>query len=137
MKFEDINETLSLLDDWEDRYAYLRDLGDKLPAYPPERMDAAHSVPGCLSQVWMDYTWVDNKLDMRLMSDSVFVKGLLAVLISLYQGKTPQEILTIDAKAAFASLGLDNKLTMNRRDGFVAVASRITALARAAAPQPE
>lgn len=131
MTFDDIKETLNLLDDWESRYAFLIDLGAKLPSYPENKMDAAHAVPGCIASVWMDYAWQNDHLDMRLMSDATIVKGLLYILISLYQNKTATDILAIDAKEAFTSLGLESKMTANRRDGFVAVSNRIKALANA------
>lgn len=129
--FGTIAETFSLLTDWEDKYAYLIDLGRKLPAYPEDLLDSAHEVPGCLSKVWMDYKWVDGRLDMRLTSNAEIVKGLLAVLMTLYNGQTADAIAAQDSKARFADLGLEAKMTQNRRDGFVAVSNRILQLARA------
>lgn len=131
MTFADIQETLHILGDWEDRYAFLIELGGKLAPYPADKMNAAHAVPGCIASVWMDYNWQDGTLNMQLMSDAAIVKGLLYILISLYEGQTAAQILDIDAKAAFASLGLEDKMTANRRDGFVAVSNRIKALASA------
>ena len=129
--FATIQETFSLLNDWEDKYAYLIDLGRKLPAYPDGLLDPAHEVPGCLAKVWMDYTWQDGTLKMRLTSNADIVKGLLAVLMALYDGQTPEAITEQDSKARFADLGLAEKMTQNRRDGFVAVANRIRLLAHA------
>ena len=129
--FATISETFSLLTDWEDKYAYLIDLGRKLPAYPDDKMDAAHEVPGCLSKVWMDYHWYDDRLVMRLTSNAEIVKGLLAVLMSLYDGQLPDAIVAQDSTARFADLGLESKMTQNRRDGFVAVSNRIRLLAHA------
>lgn len=129
--FSDLKDTLSFLDDWEARYAFLIDLGRKLRPYPEERRDDAHKVPGCTSQVWMAHQWQGEKLSMAVDSDAHLVKGLLAVLMSLYDKKTAPEIRAVPVEQAFAELGLEGHLSPNRRNGFFAVASRIRALAEA------
>lgn len=129
--FSEIKDTLSFLDNWEDRYALLIDLGRKLRAYPEERRDDAHKVPGCTSQVWMAHEWQGDALHMAVDADAHLVKGLLAILMSLYNGKTAAEIKAVPVEAAFAELGLEGHLSPNRRNGFFAVASRIAALAAA------
>lgn len=127
--FDALCDTFAILDDWEARYAYLIDLGRAMGAYPAAQQDDAHKVPGCTSQVWMDYEWQGDRLFMRLESDAHLVKGLLAVLAILYDGRTVSEIMAVDLEAAFARLGLERNLSPNRRSGFFAVASRIRLLA--------
>lgn len=129
--FTEIQETLSLLGDWEERYAFLIDLGRKLPPYPESLRDDAHKVPGCTSQVWMAYRWDGKTLHMDVDSDAHLVKGLLAVLMALYNNKTSDEITALKPEPIFTSLGLEGHLSPNRRNGFFAVASRIEQLARA------
>lgn len=129
--FSTIQDTLSLLSDWEERYAFIIDLGRKLPPYPEDRRNDAHKVPGCTSQVWMAHAWVADRLHMDVDSDAHLVKGLLAVLMSLYNDKTRAEIMAVPPEAVFASLGLEGHLSPNRRNGFFAVAQRIRQLAAA------
>lgn len=129
--FGTIQDTLALLTDWEERYAFIIDLGRKLPPYPEDRRDDAHKVPGCTSQVWMAHRWQDGKLYMDVDSDAHLVKGLLAILMALYNGKTPEEITAVLPEVVFATLGLEGHLSPNRRNGFFAVAQRIVQLANA------
>ena len=129
-----LRDEFGFLSDMEDKFTYLIDLGGKLPEFPAELRDKAHSVPGCLSQVWMDYHWIDGHLDMRLMSDAAIVRGLLGVLMAAYNHRTPTQIIATDPSAVFAELGLEGQMTSNRRNGFVAVSGRIQALAQAQLP---
>jgi cysteine desulfuration protein SufE len=136
-EFAVIQETLALLGDWEDRYAYLIDLGRKLPPYPETLRDEAHKVPGCTSQVWMAHRWEEGgRLRMDVDSDAHLVKGLLAILMALYNDRTPDQIRTEDPKTRFAVLGLEGHLSPNRRNGFFAVATRINQLAQTKFPLP-
>jgi cysteine desulfuration protein SufE len=127
--FDTIADTFTFLDDWEARYAFLIDLGRKLEPYPEDMRDDAHKVPGCTSQVWMSYGWENGVLNVSVDSDAHLVKGLLAVLLALYNNKTAAEIIAIDPDMAFGALGLDGHLSPNRRNGFFAVAERIRQLA--------
>lgn len=129
--FSTIQDTLSLLGDWEERYAFIIDLGRKLPSYPEDRRDNAHKVPGCTSQVWMAHSWQGDRLHMDVDSDAHLVKGLLAVLMALYNDKSKTEIMAVAPEAAFATLGLEGHLSPNRRNGFFAVAQRVRQLASA------
>lgn len=130
--YTEIKDTLAFLDDWEARYAYLIDLGKSLPPYPETRRDEAHKVPGCTSQVWMAHDWAEEgSLKMAVDSDAHLVKGLLAILMALYDGRTPDEIRAVEPQARFAELGLEEALSPNRRNGFFAVAERIRQLAAA------
>ncbi len=131
MDFDAINDAMAFMDDWEARYAFLIDLGRNLPAYADEARAEAHRVPGCTSKVWMVYGWVGGRLRMAVDSDAHLVKGLLAVLMALYDGKTAADIRAVAAEPAFAKLGLEGNLSPNRRNGFFAVAKRIDQLAQA------
>jgi len=129
--FEDVRETFDLLDDWEDRYRYIIDLGRELEPLADDEKTEATKVRGCTSQVW-----VVSKLDgdprrvrLRGDSDAHIVKGLIAVLLMLYSGKTPEEILEIDAKATLEGLGLQDHLSPMRTNGLYSMVERIRSIA--------
>lgn len=131
-ELEELVETFEMLGDWEERYRYLIELGRKLPALPAEAHSEANKVRGCMSQVWMTARLEPgppSRLHLAGDSDAHIVKGLIAVLFKLTSGKTAREILDADIGAAFARLGLESHLTMNRRNGFYAMVERIRALA--------
>jgi cysteine desulfuration protein SufE len=135
--FEDIAADFAFLDDWDDRYKYLIDLGRALPSYPEERRDAAHKVKGCVSQVWLHPTIeeCDGRTVMRFSgdSDAHIVKGLVALLLALYNDKSPEEIAGLDARAHLQPLMLEEHLTPQRSNGLFAMIARIRTLAAAAA----
>lgn len=128
-RFDDILADFAFLDDWDERYKYLIDLGRALPPYPEDRRDDAHKVRGCASQVWLDPRRVGGKLDFAGDSDAHIVKGLVALLIALYSGRTPKEILDIDAAQALAPLDLAAHLTPQRSNGLASMVARIRAIA--------
>lgn len=130
--FDDIAADLAFLDDWDDRYKYLIDLGRALPPYPEEKRDSAHKVKGCASQVWLDARTAGGKLEFAGDSDAHIVKGLVALLLALYTDKTPAEILKLDARAALSALDLEAHLTPQRSNGLSAMIARINAFAAAA-----
>lgn len=125
-----------LLDDWEDRYRYVIELGRELPPLPEAERTEANKVRGCASQVWLSTH--ENSRDGRLRlvfrgdSDALIVKGLVAIVIALFDGKTPDEIRKIDAEALFAQLDLRSHLTTQRSNGLRALVDRIKADADAA-----
>lgn len=129
--FDDLRETFDLLDDWEDRYAYVIDLGRELePLNDDEKTDAT-KVRGCTSQVWM-VSRLDGDppmVTLRGDSDAHIVKGLIAILLMLYSGKTPDEILKVDAKAILGDLGLESHLSPMRTNGLYSMVERIRAIA--------
>ncbi|HBK92869.1 MAG TPA: cysteine desulfuration protein SufE [Parvularcula sp.] len=127
--FDDILADFAFLDDWDDRYKYLIDLGRALPPYPEERRDDAHKVRGCASQVWLDAQMENGVLHFRGDSDAHIVKGLVGVLLALYSGKTPDEIVATDAARALAPLDLSAHLTPQRSNGLASMAARIRAIA--------
>lgn len=131
--FTDIAENLRFLDDWEDRYSYLIELGKALPKLTPEEHSAEHRVHGCVSQVWLVSERDGDRLTLRGDSDAMIVKGLVAVLIALYSGLPASEIAQTDAIAIFDELGLREHLTTQRSNGLVAMVNRVRSEAQALA----
>lgn len=123
--FADILETFDLLDDWEDRYRYLIDLGKQLPPLPDSARTVANKVPGCVSQVWLETSLVDGRMQFIGDSDAHIVKGLVALLIALHSDRPPAEILATDTLAAFRKLGLDAHLTPQRSNGLRSMVDRM------------
>jgi cysteine desulfuration protein SufE len=126
---EDLNALAAefeLMDDWEDRYRYVIDLGRELePLSEAERSDAA-KVRGCASQVWLvSERGTDGTLRFRGDSDAHIVRGLIAIVVRLYSGRRPQEILGFDARAAFDRLGLSGALSTQRSNGLFSMIERI------------
>ena len=131
--FDAIAADFSFLDDWDERYKYLIDLGRALPPFPETLRDDAHKVRGCASQVWLHATFDDDRrFDLAGDSDAQIVKGLVALLIALYAGKSPAEALALDARAALAPLDLEGHLTAQRSNGLAAMMRRIREIAAAA-----
>ncbi|HVG51029.1 MAG TPA: SufE family protein, partial [Xanthobacteraceae bacterium] len=125
------------LDEWDDRYRYIIELGRSLPALPDEARSEANKVRGCASQVWLKTRIEPNgaagpSLHFRGDSDAHIVRGLIAILLALYSGKAAREILSADAIAVFEELGLKEHLTPQRSNGFRAMVERINADAREA-----
>jgi len=131
--FTDIAENLSYLDDWEDRYRYIIELGQALPPLADEEKNAVNKVNGCVSQVWLVTERDRDRLSYRGESDAMIVRGLAAILIALYSGRPAQEIAQTDAIALFDELGLREHLSTQRSNGLVAMVNRIRAEARAIA----
>lgn len=129
--FADIAENLSFLDDWEDRYKYIIELGQKLPPLAEAEKNAATKVNGCVSQVWLVSERDGALLTYRGESDAMIVRGLAAILIALYSGRPPAEVAATDAIAIFDELGLREHLSTQRSNGLVAMVNRIRAEARA------
>jgi cysteine desulfuration protein SufE len=129
---DELLENFDLFDDWEERYAYLIDLGRKLPELPAELKQDAFKVQGCLSQVWfVPEDLGDARLHWKGDSDSAIVKGLIAVLLVIYDGKTPEEVGAVDIDDLFGQIGLERHLSMNRRNGFYAMVQRLKDFATA------
>lgn len=129
MDIEELADTFELLGDWEERYRYLIDLGRKLPPLPEADHNETNKVRGCMSQVWLTAALRDGVLELKGDSDSHLVKGLIALLFKLTDGRSPREVLDTDIGAAFTRLGLENHITMNRRNGFYSMVERIRQLA--------
>lgn len=129
--FKDIEENLSFLEDWEDRYRYLIELGQALPPLAPEERSAENKVHGCVSQVWLVSERDGAALRYRGESDAMIVRGLVAVLVALYSGRPARDIAETDAIAIFDRLGLREHLTTQRSNGLVAMVNRIRSEAQA------
>ncbi len=132
--FAEIAENLSFLEDWEDRYRYLIELGQALPPLEPDERNATNKVHGCASQVWLVSERIGDLLRYRGESDALIVKGLVAVLIALYSGRPAREIAETDAIAVLDELGLREHLSTQRSNGLIAMVNRIRSEARALAP---
>lgn len=137
MNLDEIIENFSYLDDWEDRYRYVIELGRTLEPIDESARTDANKVLGCASQVWLE-TRVDRNgqaapiLTFRADSDAHIVRGLIALLLALYSGKTSTEILDADAEALFDKLGLSAHLTRQRTNGTRSMVERIKRDARRA-----
>ncbi|SDE70477.1 SufE family protein [Rhodospira trueperi] len=130
MTLDELSETFELLDDWEERYAFIIDLGRKLEPMPDADKTEANKVPGCMSQVWMTAREADGnpvRLHFCADSDAHIVKGLIAILLVLFNDRTPEEILAADAQGEMKRLGLDQHISPNRRNGFLSMIERIKA----------
>ena len=119
-----IADDFSVLDDWEERFRHIIDLGRKLPPYPDEWADDAHRVPGCQSKVWMHPTLRDGRMYFAGTSDAAIVAGLVALLLRVYSGRAPAEIAATDP-GFLKDLGLIEALSTNRGNGIAAMARKI------------
>ena len=127
---EAIRDELDVFDDWMDRYQYIIELGRKLPAFPVAWQDDAHRVPGCQSQVWMEAAVTDGRLMLAGASDAAIVSGLVALLLRVYSGRAPGEVLATDP-VFLKELGLLEALSTNRGNGIAAMARRVRDVAQA------
>jgi cysteine desulfuration protein SufE len=132
-----ILEDFEDLGDWEARCDYLIDLGFELPDFPEEEKTEENRVHGCQSNVWMVADARQNgatTIDFRAVSDAMIVRGLIAILLAVYSGRTPQEILATDIQGLFSQLELDRHLSTARRNGLMGMVQRIRAIAEQAEP---
>lgn len=127
----DIVANFELLDEWDDRYRYLIELGRMLDPLPDSKRTADNKVQGCASQVWLDTDARDGRLYFQGDSDAHIVKGLVAVLIAAESGLTAREILEGDPLALFRQLGLEGHLTPQRSNGLKSMLERMRRDARA------
>lgn len=141
---DEIKENFDLLEDWEDRYRYVIELGNSLEPLSEAEHSAGYKVRGCASQVWLVPKVDDDgegppRLYFRGDSDAHIVRGLIAILLAIYSGKQAQEIADFDAEALFADIGLKDHLTQQRSNGLASMIQRIRADAAAVlenAPRP-
>ena len=131
-EFEDLVETFELLEDWEDRYRHVIDLGKALPDMPEALKVPATKVDGCASQVWLHITTDNGVLTFIGESDAIIVRGLIAVLMTLYSGLQVSEISRIDVLAELGRLGLNEHLSSQRSNGLRAMVTRVVETAVAA-----
>ena len=135
MQIDEIRDNFALLDDWDDRYRYVIELGRMLAPMPEAEHSAANKVQGCASQVWLSKQ-IDRSGSSEPVlkylgdSDAHIVRGLIAILLTLYSGKTPRQILSTDAIAVFDEFGFREHLTPQRSNGLRAMVERIRTDAR-------
>jgi cysteine desulfuration protein SufE len=122
---DDIVETLSFFDSWEDRYRYIIDLGKDLPEMDDSLKTEERIVRGCQSQVWLEESIDGDVIRFQADSDAHIVRGLLAIVLAAYNGKTPQQILDFDTEAYFSQLDLVKHLSPTRGNGLRAMVGRI------------
>jgi len=137
MTIDDIIESFSLLEEWDDRYRYVIELGRGLPPLGEGEHSDANKVQGCASQVWLVSRVAPNGAEGPVLSflgdsDAHIVRGLIAILFAVFSGKHAREILSTDAIALFERLGLREHLTPQRSNGFRSMVERIRSDARAA-----
>ena len=131
--FEEIAETFEFLDDWEDRYRHVIDLGKAMEPLDDGLRTPTFKVEGCASQVWLVPQIEGGVFDFKGESDAMIVRGLIAVLHALYSGVPVRDVAAIDAKAELGRLGLNDHLSAQRSNGLRAMVERIRATAAAAA----
>ena len=133
---DEIVSNFELLDEWDERYRYLIELGRMMPPLPEAAHNEANKVQGCASQVWLetrtDHTGGEPVLHLRGDSDAHIVRGLVALLIALYSGKSAPEVLSTNAIELFKDLGLSEHLTPQRSNGVKSMVKRIRSDARSA-----
>ena len=137
MTIAEIVANFSLLDEWDDRYRYVIELGRSLPPLEERDRNAANKVQGCASQVWLATEVKPDGADGPVLSfsgdsDAHIVRGLIAILFAIYSGKHAREILGTDAVALFEQMGLREHLTPQRSNGFRSMVQRIKSDAMAA-----
>jgi cysteine desulfuration protein SufE len=133
-----IRDDFAFLDEWEDRYRYVIDLGEALPPFPDEARVDKYKVPGCVSQVWLTTDvgeGADPIVEFQGDSDAHIVRGLVAIMLALYSGEHASKIVGTDAEAILRDLGLDEHLTPQRANGLRSMVKRIKRDAEAALKQ--
>jgi len=124
---ENIRTTFAFFDDWEDKYRFLIDLGKSVPALPTQFRVADNLVRGCQSQVWLlgDYDMQHDQLKLQIDSDAHIVRGLIAIVLATYDGRSPTEIVAFNIENLFDELDLMNHLSATRGNGLRALVKRI------------
>jgi cysteine desulfuration protein SufE len=131
---DELLEDFEFLDDWEERYSYVIDLGKSLPEMRSEDKNDTNKVSGCMSQVWITSKAAKNEagddiIEFTADSDAFIVKGLVVILLSVFSGKTPSEIIGIDAVKIMQKLGLDEHLSPTRKNGLYSMIDRVKQVA--------
>lgn len=135
MDIDSLIDDFSFLDDWEDRYRFVIELGKELAPLSEDEHSTANKVQGCVSQVWLVTEPHDNTASAPIIfrgdSDAFIVRGLIAIVLGIYSGKTADEILAIDARDIFQKLGLNEHLSPQRSNGLYSMVERVKADAAA------
>lgn len=124
----EVVDTFSMYDEWLDKYEYLIDLGKNLEAYPEECKTEDKLIKGCQSRVWLDYKVQDGKIYFKADSDAIITKGIISLLISIYSGRTPEEIASSDF-GFIEKIGLKENLSPTRANGLASMIATIKAVA--------
>lgn len=124
----EVVDTFSMYDEWLDKYEYLIDLGKNLEAYPEECKTEDKLIKGCQSRVWLDYKVQDGRIYFKADSDAIITKGIISLLISVYSGRTPEEIASSDF-GFIEKIGLKENLSPTRANGLASMISTIKAVA--------
>ncbi len=124
----EVVDTFSMYDEWLDKYEYLIDLGKNLEAYPEECKTEDKLIKGCQSRVWLDYKVQDGRIYFKADSDAIITKGIISLLISVYSGRTPEEIASSDF-GFIEKIGLKENLSPTRANGLASMIANIKAVA--------
>lgn len=124
----EVFDTFSMYDEWLDKYEYLIDLGKNLEAYPEECKTEDKIIKGCQSRVWLDYKVQDGRIYFKADSDAIITKGIISLLISVYSGRTPEEIASSDF-GFIEKIGLKENLSPTRANGLASMIATIKAVA--------
>lgn len=124
----EVVDTFSMYDEWLDKYEYLIDLGKNLEAYPEECKTEDKLIKGCQSRVWLDYKVQDGRIYFKADSDAIITKGIISLLISVYSGRTPEEIASSDF-GFIEKIGIKENLSPTRANGLASMIATIKAVA--------
>lgn len=125
---DEVVDSFSMYDEWLDKYEYLIDLGKKLAPYPDSSKTDDRLIKGCQSRVWLDYQMKDGKLWFTADSDAIITKGIISLLVSIYSGRTPEEIASSDF-SFIEKIGLKENLSPTRANGLASMIATIKAVA--------
>lgn len=125
----EVIEEFSMFDEWLDKYEYIIDMGKSLEDFPQEKKTDDRLIKGCQSRVWLDSCFRDGKIFFTADSDAIITKGIISLLIKIYSGRTPQEILSSDFSVV-EKIGLRENLSPTRANGLVSMIDKIRAIAQ-------
>ena len=125
---DEVVDSFSMYDEWLDKYEYLIDLGKNLAPYPDSSKTDDRLIKGCQSRVWLDYQMKDGKLWFTADSDAIITKGIISLLVSIYSGRTPEEIASSDF-SVIEKIGLKENLSPTRANGLASMIATIKAVA--------
>ena len=124
----EVIDEFNMFDDWLDKYEYLIELGKSLKGYPEEKKTDDHLIKGCQSRVWLNYEVRDGRIYFQADSDAIITKGIISLLVSIYSGRTPEEIASSDF-SFLEKIGLKENLSPTRANGLASMVATIKAVA--------
>ncbi|MCQ2144146.1 MAG: SufE family protein [Bacteroidales bacterium] len=125
----EVIEEFSMFDEWLDKYEYIIDMGKSLEEFPQDKKTDDRLIKGCQSRVWLDSCFTDGKVFFTADSDAIITKGIISLLIRIYSGRTPEEILSSDFSVV-EKIGLRENLSPTRANGLVSMIEKIRAIAQ-------